>query len=246
MSIGAQMTALSEILELSDEQRGAEYYRVAVDGESFTPPVGLKEIGFLLKLEDDDIDEELIDVVISYGLAGVSVILEVPHDVGPVDAKYLMSVSANAGFSISLLPPSGDADTAEARAEYQARLVEFVEAYLNHRNFAHFVYPVTSYLEYLFIERMRPGVAFEPTDPYILATFHEPVPVEFADQFKAAMREKIHAHFGGEAGFAAFAKAMIYRIYKQTEENARQLTGGPDGSGPDGGPQGDLASAAAE
>ena len=113
---------LSELVD-KDEAPAVAVYGVEVDVESFTPPAKLEEISLIYKADGSDIDEALMDVIISYGLAGIEVILEIPAEQGDIDAKYLVSVAANAGFSLSLLPPKEPSE--EADKAYFSRLREF-------------------------------------------------------------------------------------------------------------------------
>jgi len=193
-------------------------YGVNVDEESFTPPDGLNEIGFIYKVDDSgDIDEILLDVIISYGLSDVKVILEIPFETSVKDIPYLMSVASNAGFSLSILPPCEI--TEDSRVAYILRLSEFVDAFLNQKNFTKFIYPVSSYLEYMYIEVFSDVSDFKPTDDYILNRYVENTTEEFSDAFKAVIREKIFTHFGGEVEFRNFTKAVFSKIYEQTERN---------------------------
>src|SRR5690606_28506206 len=98
-------------------------------------------------------------------LAGLDITLEIPHDAPNIDAKYYLSVAANAGFSLSLLPPEDE--SAENRAAYIARLEDFTAAYFTQANFGHYLAPVTSFLEYLFIEQLKDVEGFEARDFYI-------------------------------------------------------------------------------
>ena len=93
---------LSDVVDgKAGDASSTAFYGVEVDVESFTPPAGLEEISLIYKADAGDIDETLMDVIISYGLAGVEVILEIPAEQSDIDAKYLVSVAANAGFSLS-------------------------------------------------------------------------------------------------------------------------------------------------
>ena len=193
-------------------------YGVDVDEESFSPPEGLKEVGFTYKVDEaGDIDEILLDVIISYGLSDVKVVLEIPFDTDVKDIPYLMSVASNAGFSLSILPPCEITD--ETKISYINRLSDFTDAFLNQKNFTKFVYPVSSYLEYMYIETFTDVSDFKPTDDYILNRYVENTTEEFSDAFKAVIREKIFTHFGGEEEFRNFTKAVFSKIYEQTERN---------------------------
>jgi hypothetical protein len=219
------MAKLSEILDLPEDKRSEFHFGVEVDCESFTPPPGLKSIAFMLAGSGEgdagEIDDTLMDVITSYALAGVEITLEVPFEAAGVEPKYFLSVAANAGFSLSLLPPCED--TKDSRAAYAKRLCDFADAYFAQGNFARFLSPVTSYLEYLFVAELADVSEFQPKDPYIKARFVDAMAPDFSDEFKDILRAHIHGIFGGEAEFHNFAKAMIAKIYDQTESNARDM-----------------------
>lgn len=210
---------LSEVL--SNPVTGASYYRVEADVESFTPPEGVAEIGFLYKSDDGrDVDETLLDVIISYGLSNVPVLLEVPAESKVSDPSYLMSIASNVGFSVSLLPPENK-DDESAQDDYIQRVSEFTLAYLGQKNFSKSVYPISSYMEYMFLETLTDVSGFKASNEYMINSFVSKTTEEFSDEFKAVIRKHIHAHFGGVDGFRSFAKAVYWRIYKMTEENCK-------------------------
>ena len=208
---------------LAGEYGNPEYaFGVSVDEESFTPPEGIKEIGFIYKVDEDgDLDEDLLDVIISYGLSSVRVMLEIPYEEVVEDASYIMSVASNAGFSISVLPPVEV--TEESAAGYTERLVNFTKAFLNQKNFAKEIFPITSYLEYMYLEQLIDVSGYEAKDPYMITKFVEKTTVEFSDSFKATMRVIVFDHFGGEDGFKEFSKAVFHKIYQLTESNCQDV-----------------------
>ena len=212
-------TKLSDLLALPAIPESA--FGVEVDVESFTPPQGLKEIGLRYKAEGGDIDVTRVDVVISYTVSGVGVILEIPAEAEGVDAKYTMSLAANMGISLALLPPASD-DPALAAA-YVERVGSFAAAFLGHANFSGEVLPVTSYLEYMFVERLKDASSFAATDPYIVENFVEATSAELVDRMKAAIRDRVHAHFGGEEGFANFSTVLFAKIRDRVEGCCRDM-----------------------
>jgi hypothetical protein len=215
------MVKLSEILKTPEEEQQPFYYGVDVDEESFTPPNGVRGMAFLLKQDNGDIDEILMDVIISYALSGLEVLLEIPADADNVDAKYYLSLAANAGFSLSLLTPESESD--EQKSAYVTRIQDFTTAYFGQPNMSTFVYPVTSFVEYLFVETLKDASTYKPTDPYIIERFVETTSEELVDTFKEAIRAQTYALFEGEEGFRNFAKALMYKIYQQTEENCKDV-----------------------
>lgn len=200
----------------------SQVFGVDVDTESFTPPEFLKEIGVMYKTDEDgDLDEDVLDLIISYTLANVRVMLEIPAETDVLDASYLMSVAVNAGFNISLLPPVNP--TEELNSNYIERLKVFTKVYLSQRNFAGEIYPITSYLQYMFMETFSDVSNFKPSDEYMIQKYVNTTTEEYSDSFKAEIRALIFDHFGGEKEFRNFAKAIYHRIYLQSENNCKDV-----------------------
>lgn len=215
------MTKLSDLVAV-DATEAPVAYGVEVDVESFSPPPGLKAVSLIYKADGADIDEALMDVIISYGLAGVDVTLEVPAEQSEIDAKYLVSVAANAGFSLSLLPPAARSEQADQA--YFDRLRDFTAVYLTQANFGRFIAPVTNFIEYLFIEMLRQDTReFQTSDAYIQERFMPLVDQPFIDAFKARLREDIYGFFDGQEGFERFARRMLNQIHHFTAECAKDL-----------------------
>lgn len=218
------MPLLSDIL--AAEAPEAVVFGVEVDEESFSPPPSLKEVSFIYREQDGDIDEALMDVIISYGLAGVEIVLEIPGDAPGIDAKYLVSVAANAGFSLAIMPPEND--TVEAREAYYTTLEAFARAYLAQPNYAKFLSPVTNYLEYLFIEVLRgDNVEFTTRDPFIQERFIARMSPEFVDAFKERLRLVIYEAFGDRGQFETFAWGMVKKIHGLAEANCQDIKNDP-------------------
>jgi hypothetical protein len=214
---------LSHVIdEKATDPEAAAFYGVEVDVESFTPPANLKEISLIYKADAGDIDETLMDVIISYGLAGVDVILEIPAEQTDIDPKYLVSVAANAGFSLSLLPPEVSNEAADQA--YFNRLRDFAAVYLTQGNFGKFIAPVTNYLEYLFVELLRgEELPFQINDPYIKNRLMQLSDQDFVDAFKSRLREDFYALFGSRAEFEKFARRMMVQIHDFTGDCVKDL-----------------------
>lgn len=204
---------LSELMAKTDAGEIREsIYGVEVDVESFSPPDSLKEIGVLYRVDaDNEMDVSLCDLIISYTLSGVKVVLELDMTVRDIDAKFIMAMAANMGISLAILPPENPQDE-EAFIE---RVEQFASAYLRQANYAHEVFPVTSYLEYMFVEQLGSGENFQPTDDYILEAFVGKTSQELVHKMKYRLRNVILENFGGEEAFSFFAKEMFHAIYKK-------------------------------
>lgn len=214
---------LSDVVDgKAGDASSTAFYGVEVDVESFTPPAGLEEISLIYKADAGDIDETLMDVIISYGLAGVEVILEIPAEQSDIDAKYLVSVAANAGFSLSLLPPQEHSEQADTA--YFDRLRDFAAVYLTQGNFGKFIAPVTNYLEYLFVELLRgQETEFQVNDPYIKDRLMLLSDQAFVDAFKDRLRQDFYTLFGSQAEFEKFARRMMTQIHDFTGECIKEL-----------------------
>lgn len=205
-------------------------YGIVVDTDDVTPPEGLKEAGVLATIDGGDISDAVLDAAISWSLAGIEVTVEVPAEADLQDAPRLLATCAAVGLSLSALPPSEDGE--EAFEAWCARVEALAKAYVSQANMSKFVYPVTSYLGYMFIEACSPEAAsrFVPTDGYVKDAFHDRVGTEKADLMKARLRAAIVDAYGGEEGFLSFARALMGTIYRRVEEGcveeARRLSGG--------------------
>lgn len=214
------MPLLSELL--AEVDRPAAVFGLKVDVDDVTPPEGVREAGLVARFEGGDLDETVLDVAISYILAGVEVTIEVPADAECGSAKQLVSLAASVGASLSLLPPSDPSD--EAFESWCTRVDDFALAYATQANMAKFVLPVTSYLEYLVIEALSPEVAsrFAPSDPYVVGNYASSVSPERSDAMKARVRAVFEGVHGGPDGLKAFLLAIVSAIHERAEESIRE------------------------
>lgn len=210
---------LSELLIMDTVP--AACFGVVVDVPDFTVPKGLDSVGFTYLVKDGEIDEVLLDIAISYKLAGIEVLFEVPAEVAIADMDHLLALASNIGVSLALLPPSAGTD--EDHDLYRARVLAAADAYLSSANYAGCLLPVTSYLEYLFREAAEPGLVFEVTHPYMRDQFVSRVPEAVADQFKAALRARFEQHFAPAGGTAAFFRVVQRQIGAQVLDNTKDL-----------------------
>lgn len=221
---------LSEIVASSGLENAC-FYGVTVDEPSFSPPAGLREIGLLWPLEGEGLDE--MDVAIAFGMAGVHVIIELPAEREQVDAPMFVSLAANIGASLSVLPPKTGAD-AQAFDRWNARVQAFTAEYLKSSIFAKHLFPVTSYLEYMFREVYGDDLSgFAPKDGYILDAYVSRVSLEQSDAMKALIRSGVYEQFGGAEAFAAFAAAVAAKVSDTMEANFRQSVASSSQPAPD-------------
>jgi len=194
------------------------------DPEYSTPPENLKEIGFVLKIDEEGMmDEALLDVVISYRLTNLPVLIEVPTQLiskGSIEVKYLMQLANNVDFSIALLPPGhplvGDEISIN---EYKDVILKMLDELLNKPNFDKFIYPISNFFEYLMLEQIlgkEKLVNFKPEDEYIKDNFLNVMTTQDSNLFKDAIRGRLYDFYGGEQEFNLVAKTIIGSVYEKS------------------------------
>ncbi|TLX17256.1 hypothetical protein [Rhizobium sp. MHM7A] len=200
----------------------AAVFDIEVDGDDLIVPFGLREAGLLAKTENGELTENVLDTAINMILNGVEVLIEFPSDVDCGEPVHLVSTAAAIKASLSFLPPENASD--EQFEAWCQRIERLTEAYLRQPNMTQFVLPVSSYVEYMFINVLDSKAAkkFKPTDEYIIRRFHSAMTVARANAMKARVRKIVHAHFGGREKFKEFAKEMFSSIYETVVENVKQ------------------------
>jgi hypothetical protein len=197
-------------------------FDIEVDGDDLIVPFDLREAGLLAKTENGELTENVLDTAINMILNGVEVLIEFPSDVDCGEAVHLVSTAAAIKASLSFLPPENNTD--EQFEEWCQRIERLTEAYLRQPNMTQFVLPVSSYIEYMFINVLAPKTAkkFKPTDEYIIRRFHSAMTVARANAMKARVRKIVYAHFGGREKFKEFTKEMFSSIYETVVDNVKQ------------------------
>lgn len=184
-------------------------YGVEVDTDDPNLPHGIKVIGLLARTEKGEFTDLVADQMINLRHAHHDVVMEFEDKVEVDDYVYLVASAAAVEVSLSFLPPEDPSD--EAFEAYCQKMEKVTQAYLNQPNILYSVMPVTSYLEYMFLELIDAELAstFVPSDEYIIRRFHSKMTVERSDAMKARIRKVIHDHYGGEADFQDFAQQMF-------------------------------------
>lgn len=189
-----------------------------------TPPQNIESIGFVFKVDSDNmIDEGLLDIIISYKLTNLSVLIEVPSHIFKqgIEPKYLLQLASNVDFAVSLLPP-GHAlvDASYTTEEYTDLIKRFTDELLSRQNFDKAVVPITNFFQYVMIEKLlgKDGMGnFKVDDPYILENFATILSVENSDKFKKEIREKLYTFYGSEEEFDEVAKLMFETLYSKAK-----------------------------
>ncbi len=201
-------------------------YSITINEESTnpdfsTPPQNLEEIGFVFKIDEDGmLDESLMDILISYRLTNLPVVIEVPVDLitsGKLEVKYLIQLSNNVDFSIALLPPGSNLVSTKdvSMAQYKEIIGNVVDEMLARPNFDKFIYPVSNFFEYLMLENIlgkEKLTDFRPENKYVIENYSSVISKEDSDDFKALIRSKLYDFYGGEHEFKIVASTMLEEI----------------------------------
>ena len=189
-------------------------------------PENIKELGFVFVLDDEGtIDETLMDLIITYKLNNIEVVVEVPIDLlvnKKITPAYLMQLASNIGFAISLLPPKHPInDVAYSFEEYQSVLLAVLKEMQQRPNFDKPIYPINSYFDYLILEKVVGEQAkekFKPTDSYILNHYIKYVTEEQSDAFKEAIKNSLYDFYGGQESFDIMISSMIESLYDKSKD----------------------------
>ena len=151
----------------------------------------------------DIIKADILDVALSYAIAGIDVILELPFaDRDKFNHQQLASLICNGGWSLSLLPP--EQYNSVSRLQYCKSIIEWYELWRSNtmRNFEKVIYPITPYLEYLtthyLIDKNKKdlkskdtqaliALSQNPSDPYLLKLM-ETMETDVVDAFKQQLK----------------------------------------------------------
>lgn len=209
--------------ELFQNENLESAYLVEINDESSSidfasPPAGLKEIGFVMKIDNDGMmNESLMDIVISYRLSNVDIVIEVPSDMissGNLDVKYLFNLSQNVDFAISLLP-------SDDIKKYEDVIEKSLEELLARPNFDKFVYPISNFLEYLMLEQVLGTEAladFRPEQRYLIENYSSVMTKEDSDRFKSVIRTSLYNYYGSKEDFELVAKTMLETVINKSEK----------------------------
>ena len=205
-------------------------YSIIIDEDSnnpdfSVPPQNIEEIGFIFKIDEDGmLDESLMDIVISYRLTNLPVVMEVPIDLittGKLEIKYLIQLANNIDFSIALLPPGNSmVETEISMEQYKEIISKVVDEMLLRPNFDKFIYPVSNFFEYLMLENILGKdklTDFRPENKYVIQNYASVMSKEDSDSFKNLIRQKLYDFYGGEQQFKLVASTMIEEILSKAK-----------------------------
>lgn len=220
----------------NQENKGIErHFHIEIDGNSngveySTPPEELKEISFLIKLsEDGTLDDDLLDIIVSYKLTKVNVTLEVPLSLFKDDlvkVSYLINITHNLDIALSLLP-NGHRLSGEGTIDDYRKVLKSVVLELTKKpNFSKFIYPVSGYFQYLMMEVIIGKEKLKnliPDDLYVVENFYNVLSTADSDSFKEDIREDIYDFYGGESEFKLVAGTMIKTVYEKNKESYTEM-----------------------
>lgn len=222
---------LLQNLFLEENKNLKEIYSVELNEESSkpeyaSPPENLEEIGFVFKVDNENMMEEnLMDVVISYRLTNLPVVMEIPTQLftkNGVEVKYLIQLANNVDFAISLLPPGHPLVKDEVSIEeYKKIVLEFLDEILNRPNFDRFIYPISNYFEYLMLENIlgeNELKNFRPENRYIVNNFATVLTENESNDFKLAIKNKLYDFYEGKENFDLMAKKILESVYEKTQD----------------------------
>lgn len=203
-------------IELNEESAKTEYAN---------PPKNLETIGFIFKVDEENmIDEQLLDIIITYKLTNLSVIMEIPSHIfmkSGIEPKYLLQLASNVDFSISLLPPGHPlVDSSMTNDDYVQIINRFTDELLSRQNFDKEIVPITNFFQYVMLEQLLDKEKmqdFKVQDPYIIENFSNVLSVEHSDKFKKEIRTKLYEFYGSEKDFKEVADLMFETLYKKAK-----------------------------
>lgn len=197
------------------------------------PPENLEFVGFLLELDSEgDVMEELLDMILSYKLTNLAIAIEAPphlitlkeQEDQKISLKSLLVLASNLDCALSFLPPHHPSvDPNYTNEEYTSLLVEVTKSLLNKPNHSQLTMPVSNYQEYLMLEQLlgennEKLKSFKPTDEYILQHFTPYSSEEEQNKFKAAIKETVVSHYGGQAAFKEICRLIFEGVNQKSKD----------------------------
>ncbi len=214
---------LKEIYELAERGEPLKEANGVVFGEYSddfnSPPEGLESIGFVVELDDTGtgVLPELIDVIISFGLENIPILLEIPAQLlRKMSVEDFVILGDNLELSLSILPPGHHLVSEDVTLEeYSQYLKQATESLLNYPDFSVDVQPVSNYITYLMLEvilKDKLQDVFKVKNEYVIENFISVLPEKSSDYFKAIIKDVVYDHYGGKEGFTNVANVLINQV----------------------------------
>ncbi len=214
-----------ENIDVIKHDAGVSAYGVIVDTiDVLEPPDGLKEIGIVIELDDDNnVKEDIIDLVISYRIAqpDFDIILEIPFvENKEYNFDYLFSIATNLQVALSLrLPEHLD----EGKfLQYKDLLKKFSGVFFTKKNYSKPFFPLSNYVEYLFRRVISPTDNYVVNDPYVLTYFNNVLGVERTNELKDFIYDYILEVYEGKENFENVVKSMFFKVYSKVKGFAEE------------------------
>lgn len=242
---------LKELYELAERGEPLKEANGVVFGEYSdefdSPPEGLEAIGLVVELDDTQtgILPELIDLVISFNLENIPVLLEIPAQLlRKMSVDDFIILGDNLNLSLSILPPGHHLVSEDVTLEeYSEYLKQATQCLLNYPDFSVDVQPVSNYITYLMLEvilKEKLQDVFKVKNEYLLENFVSVLPEESSDYFKAIIKDIVYDHYGGKEGFTNVANVLVNQVcdlskakfkeavidYVQKNQHSQQSVGG--------------------
>lgn len=228
-----QTTELKDLYKWAEDGKPVEeIYGVTIndfDPDHINPPEGLKFIGVVASLNETKtgFNTDLVDLIVSYGLEGVHVLLEMPCDlVKYFDVKELIFSVKNLQVSLSVLPPKHPYVQDEVSIEeYKDLMGKITQELLNQPNYSMKIYPISNYIVYMMlgvILKDKLGEFFSVKEDYVIENYIDYMTEEDSDLFKDEIRKVIYNHYGGEEGFDSVASVLVESIYDLSKDRFKE------------------------
>lgn len=194
---------LSKLLEQDDVP--SHVYGVEVDTYVNNFPANLKEVGVLLKKDDDDVDFAVLDIVISLNSKGKKVLCEQPFDV-VLNPASLVPTMHSLGADISILMP--ESLTKGNIEAYISRLEEYARFWMSDSAYSVNILPISGFYQYMINNVFGHQPKQITEDPYIQKSFVDGVSMKEMDYIKDRLKAVIFDIFGGEEEFSIHAHSI--------------------------------------
>ncbi len=219
-----KLSQVKSFLEEKEKEKEEVDLLMGIEVDEYLTPNldNIKTVTFIGNHEEDDEEElslDTLDVLIAASKGKMNeVILEIPYG-NKFSSEEHVSQSYTIGYSLAILPPKGDLALDEkAWEEYTCSLEDYTKEWFKIENNSQFVYPISSYLQYMILDHYGNAPKTLATDPFIISRFVDGVDVEVMDKMKLRLKEAILTQFGGQEGFDKYLPTLLTAIKKGIAE----------------------------
>jgi len=133
--------------------------------------------------------------------------------------KYITIISSNSNCNLSILPPENK--TEENKELYGDILYSMTRAFIEKSDISKYFYPISNYLEYLYLSYSTNVKAASPNDYYTHEYFIKNSSDEFSDYFKSKIKNAMVDHFGSEKEFEKFLLINLIKVIDTIKEYSK-------------------------